>query len=233
TLADLLEACGSDNRCGSLACRKCGRAMQRCFVNAAQPWIKGLGEPVYIITIVPDVWFAESERCLIGKLSVFRNRLDAALKDADIKLAVGWYDVSLNEHSNKAHRPFWQPHLWCIVPSSQVTKPVREVLRKHFPNNPLICAAVEFQLFDGNRRAMAYGAKPNFIRRVTYPKIAGQNSRAKRRQNTKKRDLRVSQNQAMLLMCHDLGFSGRLFLHGATVRAWNEKIRFSECVAPV
>lgn len=137
-----------------------------------------------------------------------------ALKQSNINLAVGGFDISINEHETGAFTPHWKPHAWIFVPESELLFGNQQ-LRAHFPSNKTtVPSPFKAYPWNGNLAAIAYALKGSFQRRVT---LAAKTNPigSKKRRNVRYRDLRARQKLELLIALDRGGLQCRVFLHGA------------------
>lgn len=213
-----LESCEPNNRCNSGACPVCTRRAQVEFVDVMSDLLHDVGEPIAILSIVLPLRLRPG--CSPQHANRQFGRMLAQLhRDLrGLPWVIGGIDVSANEHADGAHVPYYQFQFWAFAEMRHVRRVERQ-LRSRFAPDTKIARPLRIMRFDGNRKALAYALKPNFDRRVTLPAIRDKEARRlgiqPRRQNTKNRPLRSSQEAELRLMLHEFGLDRRLFLIGA------------------
>lgn len=201
--------CEAGNRCASASCPVCLRRMRRLLAGSGMEllevlgWRPGLGVSA---CLVPGIRFE------VGQLHTFdmereNERLRARLARsalANHPLFGGW-DFSLNEHSEGAWRPFWQPHLYLLMPTVEHAEGARGALKLMFPAGETAPRPVRLRVLTDPVKAITYSYKPFFQRRVSYLDQDG---------HLDNRDLplRPEQERELRLFLDRVGFTGRLFL---------------------
>ena len=104
-LADTLENCCENHRCVSGACPECARAFQRWFVSAASSVVSRKSHWHVVSLVWREHRFAEGKLDSNTMFARLRRHLQAALKAADIRLAIGGFDISMNEHQDGKFAP--------------------------------------------------------------------------------------------------------------------------------
>lgn len=146
------------------------------------------------------------------------RQLRAALRKARISLAIGGFDISMNEHQSGVFTPHWKPHAWVFV-SEQEVLAKEKVLRAEFPKEKeAVPKPVMIKNWDGDIRAIAYATKAMFNRRVSLPRQQGKDGGATKRKNVRYRDLRAHQKMELLLALDRIGLRRRLFLYRAKLQ---------------
>lgn len=208
SLARRLGACCVGFRCGSGACSVCMRALQRLFV---QPSSKLLSRETDLVacSIIPAQGTCLANALSESHLLSTASLISAALKSAEMPLAIGGIDVSFNEHVEALFEPHWSVHAWLISPT--ITASQHRHLCDCFPPSATITIPVRVARFDGNLAAIAYALKAEYQRRLTIP--GGRFDGDPRRQNTRDRKLRVAEKMQLLLTLDELCPDKRLILH--------------------
>jgi hypothetical protein len=211
-LADILENCSKKHRCLSAACPVCSRAFQRWFVSAASS-IVSRKKQWHVASLV---WRAH--RFPEGKLDpdtmfeALRRHLRVSLRRAEIRLAIGGFDISMNEHEDGKFVPHWRPHAWILV-ATKNPKRLRKHLKTKFPASKRVRRPLRIVRYDGSPTALAYALKTDFLRRVSLPRKRKSPSNTTRR-NTRDRPLRSTQKIELALALHRIGLPDRVFQLG-------------------
>lgn len=209
-----LAGCSVLRPCGSGACPRCGRAIQRWFVAEVSS-LPGLADGQWsIISIVPDFGRFPLNEATGETLRRFRGNLEAILNLAGIEKTIGGIDVSINEHSAGEFETHGQLQAWLLVPGSQRTGEVYQLLRSLLRKTRSNLRPLHIAPFDGRLPGIAYALKWTFSRRVTLPREVDQRGNTIRRRNTRHRALRVQQALLLARMLHDGGFEARVVLRG-------------------
>jgi hypothetical protein len=113
-LADTLENCSKKHRCLSGACPECARAFQRRFVSAASSVVSRKSHWHVVSLVWRQHRFAEGKLDSNTMFERLRRHFRAALKAAAIRLAIGGFDISMNEHQDGKFVSHWRPHAWIL-----------------------------------------------------------------------------------------------------------------------
>ncbi len=180
-------------------------------------FVHEVDEPLSILSVVlplrlrPGCGFTHSKRQFGRMLAQIKRDLTC------LPWVVGGIDVSVNEHAEGFHKPFYQFQLWAFTPTRALWR-VEHKLRAHFPASRHVKRPVRVLPFDGDPRAFAYALKPNFDRRITRAALTERQAAklgiAPRRQNTKHRPLLSAQEAELRVILHALGPKARLVLMG-------------------
>jgi hypothetical protein len=165
---------------------------------------------------VSFVWrehrFAEGKLDSNTMFERLRRHLQAALKAAEIRQAIGGFDISMNEHENGKFVPHWRPHAWILVATKNPRR-LRTHLKTRFPASKRVRRPLRIVRYDGSPTALAYGLKTDFLRRVSLPRKRKSHS-IKTRRNTRNRLLRSTQWVELALALHQAGLADRVFQFG-------------------
>jgi hypothetical protein len=211
-LADILDNCSKKHRCVSGACPECARAFQRRFVSVASTVVSRKKHWHVVSLVWREHRFAEGKLDSNTMFERLRRHLQAALKAADIRLAIGGFDISMNEHENGKFVPHWRPHAWILV-ATKNPKSLRTHLKERFPASERVRRPLRIVRYDGSPTALAYGLKTDFLRRVSLPRKRKSDSITSRR-NTRNRPLRATQKVELALALHQAGLADRVFQFG-------------------
>lgn len=213
-LRKILARCSVLSPCGSGACPRCGRAIQRWFVAEVSS-LPGLADGQWsIISIVPDFGRFPLNEATGETLRRFRGNLEAILDRVRVDRTIGGIDVSINEHSAREFETHGQLQAWLLAPSSQLTVEVHRLLSSFLRKTPTNIRPLHIAPFDGRLPGIAYALKWTFSRRVTLPREVDHQGMTIRRRNTRHRALRVQQAPLLARMLHDGGFEARVVLRG-------------------
>jgi hypothetical protein len=208
-LADTLENCSKKQRCLSGACPECARASQRLFVSAASTVVSQKKRWHVVSLVWREHRFAEGKLDSNTMFERLRRHLQAALKAAEIRQAIGGFDISMNERQDGKFVPHWRPHAWILV-ATKNPKRLRTHLKTTFPASKRVRRPLRIVRYDGSPTALAYGLKTDFLRRVSLPRKRKSHS-IKTRRNTRNRPLRSTQKVELALALHRAGLADRVF----------------------
>ena len=211
-LAEIIAPCQRGARCGSAACRVCGRLFR----------IRFAGHLAEIITTDDDDWFAVSLvpgdcDCMypLGRLCQFnpnhfkdriRNQLArSVLKDAAVVLGID-FAVQIFSQPNKA--PLWRPHVYMLV-RGHSTKAIRAALDPYHPPGPRTKRPIHSRMIDKKTilQVTSYAFKCKF-------NIRSQICGVDRNRDTHKRPLEPIHLLEIVPLLHQWGFGGRYLLRG-------------------
>jgi hypothetical protein len=165
---------------------------------------------------VSVVWrkhrFAEGKLDPDTMFERLRRHLQVALKAGEIHLAIGGFDISMNEHENGKFVPHWRPHAWILV-ATKNPKRLRTHLKESFAASKRVRRPLQIVRYDGSPKALAYALKADFSRRVSLPRKRKSDSISTRR-NTRNRPLRSLQKVELALALDQAGLADRLFQFG-------------------
>lgn len=205
-----LNECEARTPCRSAACPVDLRRMRRLLVGAGMALLDELGwEPGKGITasLVPNRKFV-SEKLHMFDIEAESERIRtrfARSSLADQPIFGGW-DFSWNEHSDGEWTPFWQPHLYVLMPAVTDIKGVKSVLKNMFPAGDTVPRPVKVRALEAPLAAITYSYKAFFQRRITYvDQMDG-------RLDNRDLPLRPGQERELRLFLDQIGFTGRLFL---------------------
>jgi len=218
-LAVKLDACGPGHRCRSAACPECHRAYQRWFVTACYDLLElGRGSTRWKAVSVTPPQAKIRQGGLKGDLfQGVSKALTQGFDEANIAFAVGGFDISFNEHQQRAFKPHWKPHAWVFMQCEAFERGEGR-LRATMPKTNTTPRPVYARDFDGHRAGLAYALKIDFKRRVSLPRVSSGNGAARSRRNTRERELRAVDKLELLLALDRAGLEARVYLRGARIK---------------
>lgn len=222
-LSSKLDACAPASPCGSGACPACGEAFQRDFAAAAGRFIENLrcrrGAIVCVGIAQPDL--AVPLGGLAGlNLPAAKRRVQNRLGKADVGLAFGAWDYSVNEHRTERYAPSWLPHLHLLVGTGDPGA-LREGLKRSFPHSDAVPRPVKVQAWDGRENALLYLLKDKFDRRIGVDNAVRFSPKTGERRlcrATSHQRLRSAERLELLLHLDEIGPEGRVFMRKAQLR---------------
>ena len=169
------------------------------------------------VTIIPSIKIRRgTKKHLRRQLNEIHKQLHDALDEAGVAFAIGYFDVSHNEHEDGEWAPYFCFHLHAVMPYHQA-KAGEPVLNRRFPNTAAIRDAVKMKPFDASGRGYSYIFKDRFERRITLPAHRRADGTWKRQNTRGGKPLTVEQRNRLFVILHHLGSDARLFLHGAGI----------------
>lgn len=213
-LGEILANCSVLSPCGSGACPRCGRAIQRWLV-AEVSTLPGVADGQWsVISIVPHFGRFHLKGAPADTIKKFHSLIIAIIRAARIRRTIGGIDVSINEHSTGEFETHAQLHAWLLVRTALLTSEVRKLLSSLLPKTSTNLRPLQIKPYDGQLQGVAYALKWTFTRRVTIPREVDAQGDTIRRRNTRQRAPRVRQAQILARLLHQAGFEGRIVLHG-------------------
>lgn len=214
-IAATLRRCNRQHRCLHPACPQCGRATQRNMVRLIARFLKAHSElgPWRVLSLIlpPD-----AENTGIDFAAAW-DRYAALLHAAGITRGVFGLDLSWNEDDRRAmpdgerFEPHACVHLYGLAPAVEVEAAVPK-LKRLVPATDAVRRPVRSAPFDGELAAVAYGFKPDFVRRQTI--LQDKPDRANPVRNTRDRPLTVEQQIETVRALDRAGLTGRIMLLG-------------------
>ena len=136
------------------------------------------------------------------------------IKNADgLAWMVGGIDLSLNDDTQKKLDIGWQPQFYGFADVANLHS-LSMVLRDTYSPTKRAPRPVQIKECDGSARAISYGFKNEFVRRIAYRTIVGPPENRRKCWHTRKVSLRPTEHVRALLWLHRIGLAGRLFLRG-------------------
>ncbi len=214
-LAKILARCKRRRRCMSGACPECGRAFQRWFVAE----VKDLASNKSLLTFTalsiafPHHRTAEDKLDTLNTTKMKRD-LTETIKDSDlVHWMAGGIDVSLNDDTQRNVPIRWQGQLYGFTEVSN-REQFSKLLRDTFKKTRKVKRPIQTEECDGSSRAISYGYKNDFVRRIGYRGQAGPPGNRRTCWTTRKVSLRPTEHVRAMLWLHKVGIAGRLFLRG-------------------
>ena len=143
-----------------------------------------------------------------------KRALSEAIKEADgIAWMLGGIDLSLNDDTQKKLDIGWQPQFYGFA---DVANPhsLSTVLRGTYSPTKRAPRPVQIKECDGSARAISYGFKTEFVRRIAYRTKVGPPENRRKCWHTRKVSLRPVEHVRAMFWLHRIGLAGRLFLRG-------------------
>jgi hypothetical protein len=136
------------------------------------------------------------------------------IKDSDL---VHWMasgiDLSLNDDTQRNVPICWQAQLHGFAEVSSREK-FSKLLRGTFKKTRKVKRPIQTEECDGSSRAISYGFKNDFVRRIGYRGQAGPPDDRRTCWKTRKVSLRPIEHVRVMVWLHKVGLAGRLFLRG-------------------
>ncbi|CAO3449082.1 hypothetical protein [Azospirillum largimobile] len=203
--------------CSSAACPVCLRRMRRWWGGAGIAllqqlrWRPGMGVTA---TLVPPIRF-DADSLHTFDIQRVSARISKQLSRSPLadQIMLGGWDFSFNRHKDGRWDPFWQPHLYVLLPQAADRKMVKGILSDLFPSTETAPKPVMVKsLVKHPLSPLTYSYKATFEHRSGYVDDDG-------RDNTSHYPLREAQQRELRLFLHSIGFTGRLFLRNVRRRA--------------
>lgn len=208
-LIDQLGECAASTPCGSGACPFCSRSHQRWFVNSCSGLTNNMRRPA-AVSLTPD--FGACDWGDIGELDLaaIKRKAARALVAANVKMALGGVDFSLNTGIDCT--PHLQVHfyLFCLL----LEPKQKTALRISFNTSGNIEVPILSTPFDGDNTALAYALKYDFFKRENYMQAAHQRTDNRISMNTRSRPLRGRAAMQLSIVLDRIGLDKRLILIG-------------------
>jgi hypothetical protein len=233
-LASLLDACGPANRCMSGACPECSRALQRWLVANVRKLLDAAdrnraGEPVAVSMVFPDGGADPGKLETLDLVNLRRRLADALNAIGGTHWLVAGLDISFNDDTAKRSGTYWQLQFY----GTAVVKD-REAFSKglstHYLPSRKITRPVQIKASDRSNKAISYGFKTAFVRRVAYWEAAGLKGRRRKCWQTRKVSLRPTEHVELLVWLDKIGMAGRLYFRGARMTKTREGVSLVEIV---
>ena len=192
-LAKILARCKRRRRCMSGACPECGRAFQRFFVAEVSKLAKSTSQQeLASISIAFPKHRAAEDQLRALSTTKLKRALSETIKDADgLAWMVGGIDLSLNDDTQKGQGIAWQPQFYGFADVVNL-EPLSKVLRDTYSPTKRAPRPVQIKECDGSARAISYGFKTEFVRRIAYRTIVGPPDNRRKCWHTRKVSLRPS-----------------------------------------
>ena len=214
-LAKILARCKSRHRCMSGACPECGRAFQRWFVAQVMNPASNK-KPLDLIAVSIAFPHHRSVGDTLDTLDTTKMKRDLTetIKDSDqVHWMAGGIDLSLNDDTQRNVPICWQAQLYGFAEVSN-REQFSKFLRDTFNKTRKVKRPVQTEQCDGSSRAISYGFKTDFVRRIGYRGQAGPPDHRRTCWKTRKVSLRPMEHVRAMLWLHKVGIAGRLFLRG-------------------
>jgi hypothetical protein len=126
---------------------------------------------------------------------------------------IGGIDLSLNDDTQKGPDIAWQPQFYGFAQGTS-REALSEILRDKYKPSKIAPRPIQTKECDGSARAISYGFKNDFVRRIAYRGHAGPPGKRRKFWTTRKVSLRATEHVRAMLWMHRIGLAGRLFLRG-------------------
>jgi hypothetical protein len=224
-LADILARCKRRRRCMSAACPECGRAFQRWFVAQVMN-LASNKKPLDLIAVSVAFPHHRSVGDTLDTLDTTKMKRDLTetIKDSDlVHWMAGGIDLNLNDDTQRNVPVCWQAQLYAFAKVSSRDQ-FSKLLRDKFKKTRKVKRPVQTEHCDGSSRAISYGFKNDFVRRIGYRGQAGPPGNRRTCWKTRKVSLRPMEHVRAMLWLHRIGFAGRLFLRGVRMTRWKNGV---------
>jgi hypothetical protein len=144
-----------------------------------------------------------------------------------IRWVAAGFDISLNDDIAKGLGTRWQLQLYGTA-KVRDREAFSKGLRKRYLPSAEIRRPVQIKPSDGSSKAISYGFKTDFVRRVSYQGEAGPEGDRRKCWKTRKVSLRAKEHIELLLWLHKIGLAGRLFLRGLRMTRTQNGVRLVE-----
>jgi hypothetical protein len=216
-LASLLDDCEPNDRCMSAACPECSRAIQRWYTANVTALLESdlvTGrEAVALSLVFPDGGADPGKLETLDLVNLRRRLADALNAIGGTHWLVAGLDISFNDDTAKRTGTYWQLQLYGTA-KVEDREAFSKGLRTHYPASRNITRPVQIKASDGSNKAISYGFKTNFVRRVAYWDVAGLKGRRRKCWRTRKLSLRPREHVELLMWLDKIGMAGRLYLRG-------------------
>jgi hypothetical protein len=173
----------------------------------------GNPELVAVSIVFPDGTAEPGRLDGLDVVNIRRRFTDALNAIGNIEWMAAGFDVSLNDDTAKELGLRWQLQLYGTAKVWD-REAFSKGLRKRYLPSTAIRRPVQIKPNDGSNKAISYGLKTDFVRRVSYwgeVELPG-----KRREcwKTRKVALRAEEHIELLRWLNKVGLAGRLYLRG-------------------
>jgi hypothetical protein len=155
-----------------------------------------------------------------------KRRLNHALDRADLNVAIGGIDFSLNEDQEGQYQPFWCPHFHLIT-STPDRKILSKKIRYSFSSSKEIPKPVYIENFENDAYARSYMLKMNFYRRIGYNEVKAHRSGTSR--NARGDKLRSAERAELFIYLDHIGLAARVVFRGARPVVCGPRVKIIEC----
>jgi len=139
------------------------------------------------------------------------RRLLSNCDDLCQEIFIGAWDFSCSEHSDGLWESYWQPHLYCVVPTTMKATELKDLIRPLFTSSLNTPLPVKTRQLKHPINVLTYSLKAIFKRRVSYVDSDGI-------ANTRHMSLRLAQERELLLYLDQIGISSRFFFRNVRRR---------------
>ena len=224
-LAGVLARCKPRRRCMSAACPECGRAFQRWFVSQVMN-LASYENSRQLIAVSIAFPHHRSVGDKLDTLNTTKMKRDVTetIKDSDlIHWMAGGIDLSLNDDTQRNVPICWQGQLYGFTEVSN-RRQFSKLLRDTFKKTRKVKRPIQTEECDGSSRAISYGYKTDFVRRIGYRGQAGPPGNRRTCWKTRKVSLRPMEHVRAMLWLHRVGLAGRLFLRGVRMTRTGDSV---------
>jgi hypothetical protein len=224
-LAKILARCKRRHRCMSGACPECGRAFQRWFV-AQVINLASYENSLQLIAVSIAFPHHRSVGDTLDTLDTtkMKRQVTETIKDSgQVHWMAGGTDLSLNDDTQRNVPVCWQAQLYGFAEVSS-REQFSKLLRHEFKKTRKVKRPVQTEHCDGSSRAISYGFKTDFVRRIGYRGQAGPADNRRTCWKTRKVSLRPMEHVRAMLWLHRVGLAGRLFLRGVRMTRWKNGV---------
>lgn len=215
SLAAVLNACTDMHPCRSAACPVCGTALQQVAVSVVDQFIRvparAIRSRMHALTIVPASGCLAPDDLTVEACERVGAEIAAAFARLGLLPCIIGLEVSFNEDQTGEVEPHWCVHGHANGLDWLSSTQVKD-LRAAFPPSELVKRPIRCEPLDQDIRGRLYPFKPERLRRVT--SLVEDDPERKPYRETKRRPLRPWQAVSLAIVDHQLGFQGRLLLHG-------------------
>jgi hypothetical protein len=215
-IADRLNECSPQERCGSGACPWCGRAFQRFNVREGKRLLEAEAPGLIGISAVSLVLAPLPPEGALSQLSIksLQDGVKKVLRANGVKLALGGLDLSYNEHRDHRFAPHWAPQYWLLLPTSNRHR-WEPALRSLSPSSDVVPRPLKILRWDRDLAALGYALKTRFKRRESYEHERPYRDGTRICRNTRSLPLRAKERLELFQFLDQVGLAARVFLLGA------------------
>ncbi len=226
-IADWLEPCEPNNRCGSGACPECQGLFQRFYVRQSKGAIRDIiaveGPQLVALSIIPPSGLVRPGQLNRFNITNYQRRIKTILDSVGIKSAIGGIDISFNEDRENKWLPYICLHPYLITATNDRQK-LRRDLKRIIPKSIEVPKPVQVPLFENKAYRRSYSLKFDIQRRISCKKI--RKWKSKKSRNTSYDDLLVDQRIELYKYLHQIGLAARIFFRGIKPEVSKTKVKF-------
>jgi hypothetical protein len=200
------------------ACPECSRAIQRWLVAGVRRLIMPLDRrerrKLVALSVVFPAGRVEPDKLdTLDVANIRRNFTDMTSEICGIHWLAAGFDISLNDDTAKRLGISWQLQLYGTA-TVQDREALTKGFRKRYLTSSQIKRPVQIKPSDGSNKAISYGFKTDFVRRVSFWGVVGPEDKKRKCWQTRKVSLKPSEHLELLLWLHKIGLAGRLYFRG-------------------